>query len=164
MIEDISNNFERRLAEMNLCLPPALPAQGSYEPWVTAGRFLLISGQGPFRDGAFVHKGVIGHDISVAQGYEAAQIAGLNLIAQVKAACHGDLGRVVRAVKLLGFVRSVEHFAEHPAVIDGASDLLKNVFGASGKHSRSAVGVGSLPFGICVEIEAIFEISGSSTG
>ncbi|MFM0154934.1 RidA family protein [Paraburkholderia sediminicola] len=162
MIEDVNSIFERRLAEMNLRLPPALPAQGCYEPWVVTGGLLLISGQGPFRDGAFVHNGVVGRDISVAQGYEAAQIAGLNLIAQVKAACNGDLGRVIRAVKLLGFVRSVEHFTEHPDVIDGASDLLENVFGACGKHSRSAIGVASLPFGICVEIEAIFQISNRS--
>jgi enamine deaminase RidA (YjgF/YER057c/UK114 family) len=159
MTDAPNNIFEQRLAEMHLRLPPALPAQGSYEPWMNAGGLILISGQGPFRNGEFVHNGVIGGDISVAQGYEAAQLAGLNLIAQLKAACGGDLGRVIRAVKLLGFIRSVESFAEHPAVIDGASDLLKSVFGTCGGHSRSAIGVASLPFGICVEIEAIFEIS-----
>ena len=164
MTEDAKSIVEIRLAEMGLRLPPALPARGSYEPWSVAGDLLLISGQGPFRDGAFVHNGVIGRDISVAQGYEAAQMTALNLIAQVKAACDGDLGRVVRAVKLLGFVRSVEHFTEHPAVVDGASDLLQKVFGTRGRHSRSAIGVASLPFGICVEIEAIFEISDRPVG
>jgi enamine deaminase RidA (YjgF/YER057c/UK114 family) len=117
MTDAPNNIFEQRFAEMHLRLPPALPAQRSSEPWMNAGGLLLVSRQGPFRNGEFVHNGVIGGDISAAQGYEAARIARLNLLAQVKAACDGDLGRVIRAVKLLSFVRSVESFSEHRAVM-----------------------------------------------
>jgi enamine deaminase RidA (YjgF/YER057c/UK114 family) len=103
--------------------------------------------------------GKLGRDISVEDGQKAAELAALNLLARLKTACGGNLDRVVRCVKVVGFVNATPEFADHPKVINGASDLLVKVFGEAGRHARSAVGMGSLPFGVAVEVEAVFEVT-----
>lgn len=149
---------ESRLAELGLSLPDAPAPAANYVPYAAAGGLLFVSGQisqgaeGPIR-------GQLGHDLDVAAGREAARACALALIAQVGAACQGDLGRLRRVVKLTGFVNAAPGFTEHPAVINGASDLMVEVFGDAGRHARAAVGTSSLPFGVAVEIEGVFEIA-----
>lgn len=148
------SQFEHQLAVLGFVLPaPAAPV-ASYVPSVIAGGFLHISGQLPFEeDGSFL-KGRLGDGIDVPQGAAAAERCGLMLIAQMKAAL-GDLDRVARIVKLGGFVACTADFTDQPKVVNGASELMLKVFGESGRHARSAVGVPSLPLGACVEVDAI---------
>ena len=143
-----------KLASLGLTLPePAAPV-ASYVPAVEAGGCLYISGQLPFIDGALV-TGTLGADVSVEDGQAAAQACGLMLIAQIKKALGGDLGRVKRIVKLGVFVASTADFTDQPKVANGASDLMEAVFGDAGKHARSAVGVPALPLNAAVEIDAV---------
>ena len=149
--------IEAKLAELGLTLPePAAPI-AAYVPAVEAGGLLHISGQLPFKDGALM-TGRLGEDRDVAYGAEAAQRCGLMLVAQIKAALGGDLGRVVRIVKLGGFVNSAGDFTDQPVVINGASELMLALFGEAGRHARSAVGVPALPRGAAVEIDAIVAV------
>lgn len=154
----MTGKIDARLAELGITLPePPVPA-AAYTPFVKTGNLVFVSGQvcqGP--DGLV--KGKLGADMDVAGGYAAARLCALSLMAQARAACDGDLDRVVRVVKLLGMVNSTPDFGDHPKVVNGCSELLGEVFGASGVHARSAVGVAALPFGVAVEIEAIFEIA-----
>ncbi|WP_128254827.1 RidA family protein [Falsirhodobacter deserti] len=145
--------IENRLAELGLSLPDAPPPVANYVPFVQTGNQLFVSGQ--ISRGT---NGKLGDGITTEQGREAARFCALSLIAQAKAACGGDLDRIARVVKLVGFVNSTPDFTDQPAVINGASDLMVEVFGDAGRHARSAVSAASLPGGVSVEIEAIFEL------
>jgi enamine deaminase RidA (YjgF/YER057c/UK114 family) len=146
------------LAELGLSLPPLPTPIGNYVPTVREGNLLFLSGQGPREaDGSF-HSGKVGLDVTIEKARGHAQLAGLNLLAAMHAEL-GDLGRVRRVVKLLGMVNATPDFGEHPAVINGCSDLFVAVFGGAGRHARSAVGFASLPRGITVEIEAIVAVT-----
>jgi enamine deaminase RidA (YjgF/YER057c/UK114 family) len=147
---------EERLAALGLTLPTVPTPMANYVPYRLAGNLLYLSGQGPKRpDGSFI-VGRLGKDATLEQGYEAARITCLQLLAVAKAAL-GELSRVEAVVKLLGMVNAEPAFGDHPKVINGCSDLLVEVFGDVGRHARSAVGMGSLPNGIMVEIEAIVQ-------
>ena len=146
-----------RLAELGITLPPVPPAGGNYVHAVQTGNLLFLAGKGPFSpDGAKI-SGTVGADITTEEAYGHARSVGLLLLAAAQEFL-GDLDRVTRVVKLLGMVRATPDFGEQPKVINGCSDLLVEVFGEKGRHARSAVGMGSLPGGIPVEIEAIFEV------
>jgi enamine deaminase RidA (YjgF/YER057c/UK114 family) len=148
--------IEQRLKELGITLPDPVKPLGNYVRAVKTGNLLFVSGHGPYNDGKVV-PGKIGKDLTVEEGYHAARNVALNCLASILAAV-GDLDKVKRVVKLLGMVNCTEDFKEHPKVINGASDLLGEVFGEQGKHARSAVGMQSLPGGIAVEIEMILEI------
>lgn len=148
---------EAKLREMGLELPAVPQPVANYVPAVQVGNLLFVSGHGPARSGAFPARGKLGRELTVEQGYQAAQYVALNLLSTVKAST-GSLARVRRVVKLLGMVNSAEGFSQQPAVINGASDLLVAVFGAAGRHARSAVGMAELPMDIPVEIEMIVEV------
>ncbi len=148
---------EERLAELGLELPEPTRPFAAYVPAVRTGNLVYISGQGPMRDGAVAYPGKVGADVTPEQAKEAAQLACLAGLAALKAEI-GDLGRVTRVVKLTVFVNSAPGFDQQPAVANGASELLQEVFGETGRHARSAVGMAELPFGIPVEIEFVFEV------
>jgi len=153
----MAGQIETRLAELGITLPEAPVPAANYVPTVRTGNLLYISGQvSKDADGLIVGK--LGDGFSIEDAQAAARVSGLNVIAQAKAACDGDLDRVTRIVKLLGFVNSTPDFEQHPQVVNGASDLMVEVFGEKGRHARSAVGTSSLPFGIAVEVEAVFEV------
>ncbi|MEM7240566.1 MAG: RidA family protein [Pseudomonadota bacterium] len=152
------SNFETRLSDLGIELPDAPAPAANYVPYVQSGNMLYVSGQ-ISQDATGRICGKLGDDFSVEQGQAAARLCGLSLIAQVKAACGGDLDRLKRVVKLTGFVNCTPDFGDHPKVINGASDLMGEVFGDAGKHARAAVGSSSLPLGVAVEIEGIFEIA-----
>ena len=148
-----------RLTELGLELPkPATPV-ANYVPFVMVNGLLYLSGQGPRRADGSLCIGKVGSDVSVADAYQHAQLTGLNLLAVAHLAL-GDLARIRHVVKLLGMVNAIPTFGEHPKVINGCSDLLVNVLGDAGRHARSAVGMGSLPGNISVEIEAILQVDG----
>jgi enamine deaminase RidA (YjgF/YER057c/UK114 family) len=145
---------EQRLEEMGILLPVTPLPQANYVPWRFAGPLLYLSGQGPRLPNGSFSTGRLGRDVEVERGYEDARLTGLQLLAAAKAAL-GELSRVEAVVKLLGMVNAEPDFADHPKVINGCSDLFVDVFGEAGRHARSAVGMGSLPNRITVEIEAI---------
>jgi len=150
-------SIESRLAELGVTLPAAPAPAANYVPFVVTGSTAWISGQISQNETGLI-KGKLGADLDVAQGAAAAQRCALSILAQLKAACGGDLSRVVRAIKLVGFVNSTPDFTDQPKVINGASDFLVSVMGDAGRHARSAVSAASLPLGVAVEIEAVFEI------
>ena len=150
--------FEDKLAEMGVTLPEAAAPAANYVPFVQTGNLVHVSGQLPLLDGKFV-TGKLGDTMTAAEGAEVARLCALSLIAQVRNACGGDLERVARVVKLVGFVNSTPDFGEQPKVVNGASDFLVEALGDKGRHSRSAVSAAALPLGVAVEIEAIFEIA-----
>ena len=152
----MTTQIDRRLEELGLELPEAAAPVAAYVPAVLAGGLLHLSGQLPFRDGALM-TGRLGDGVSLAEGQEAARRCGLMLLAQVKRAL-GSLDRVERVVKLGVFVNSAADFSDQPQVANGASELMEQVFGESGRHARSAVGVPVLPRGVAVEIDAIFQV------
>lgn len=150
---------DARLAELGITLPtPAVPV-ASYVPFVRVGSLVMISGQITMEDGEIRCVGKLGESMSVEEGYQAARLCGVNLIAQMRAACDGDLDRVKRVVRLGGFVNCTGDFTDHPKVINGASDLMQEVFGDVGQHARAAVGSSSLPLGVAVEVDAVVEVS-----
>ncbi|MHC0051922.1 RidA family protein [Actibacterium sp. D379-3] len=153
----MSGTFETRLAEIGVTLPDAPAPAANYVPYVISGDLVFVSGQVSMADGAFI-TGKLGDDMTVEAGAAAAKTCAIGLLAQVKAACGGDLDRLVRVVKLTGFVNSTADFGDQPKVVNGASDFLVAALGDAGRHSRSAVSAASLPFGVAVEIEGIFEI------
>ena len=154
----MSGRIDARLAELGLSIPvPGEPA-GNYVGYVITGNLVYTAGQVPVENGERRYIGRLGREFSIHDGQKAAELAALNVLARVKAACDGDLDRVVRVVKLVGFVNAVETFGDHPNVINGASDLMVTIFGDAGRHARSAIGMGSLPFGVAVEVEGVFEI------
>lgn len=154
----MSHTIDQRLAELGLTLPDAPAPAAAYVPYVLSGGIVYVSGQ-ISQDANGLIKGKLGEDMSTEQGNEAARACALSLLAQLRAACGGDFGRLRRVVKLTGFVNSTPDFIEQPKVINGASELLVEVLGEIGWHARSAVGVASLPLGVAVEIEAMFEIA-----
>lgn len=155
----MAGTVEQRLSEMGVTLPqPAAPA-ANYVPYVRSGNLIYVSGQITMLDGELKFVGKVGEDLNVDDGYQAARICAINLIAQVREACGGDLERVRQVVKLGGFVNCTPDFTDHPKVINGASDLIAEAFGEAGKHARFAVGAAALPLGIAVEVDGIFEIA-----
>ena len=150
--------IETRLSDLGIALPNAPAAAANYVPFVQVGDQVYISGQISRDTVGGLITGKLGADLDVVQGAEAAKSCAIALLAQLKAACGGDLNRAVRAVKLVGFVNSTADFVDQPKVINGASDLLVAVMGEAGRHARSAVSAVSLPLGVAVEIEAIFEV------
>ncbi len=146
-----------RLKALGVTLPnPATPA-GNYLPWVRSGSLVFLSGQGPIRDGAFVYVGKVGTDLSVADGNAAARLSAENAVAHLAAACEGDLDRMRRVVKFVGFVNTNPGFGQLPKVLDGASDFLTDIFGATAKHPRCAIGVAMLPSNLAFAADLIFE-------
>lgn len=149
---------EARLAALGIELPDPNPPVGSYVGAVTLGNAVFVSGHGPYKDGEFIFRGKLGRELDLSTGQEAAKLTIINLLASLKAEI-GELDRVTRVVKLLVLVNSDPEFGQQPHVANGASDLLVEVFGKErGRHARSAIGMGSLPFGISVEIEGVFAI------
>ncbi len=155
----MTGKIDARLEQLKIVLPEAAAPQGTYVPWRITGNLVYIAGQGAFWDGDLKYNGRLGDDISVEEGIACARIVGLNLLTQLKAACGGDLDRVVQCVKLGGFVNSTPDFTDQPKVINGASDLMVEVFGDAGRHARFAVGAPTLPMHTSVEIDGIFEIA-----
>jgi len=145
--------------EMGLTLPQAKAPLGAYVPFVQRGHLLMISGQGPIGASGASITGRLGDGLEIEDGTRAAQMAGLNIIAQIKTALNGDVERLTRIVRLNGFVNATPDFTHHPAVINGASELMHDVFGERGVHSRIAVGVASLPMNWAVEIDAVIEVA-----
>ena len=150
--------IDKHLAELGIILPSPAKPVANYVAWSRAGNLVFISGQGPIADGKIILQGMLGDSISIDDGIKAARLCALNVVAQLRDACGGDLDRVKRIVKLVGFVNAAASFTDHPKVINGASDFMVEVFGEKGRHARSAVGSSSLPFAISVEVEAIAEI------
>lgn len=150
--------IDKRLAELGLNLPvPAKPV-ANYVPWVRTGNLVFISGQVPVENGKATYTGQLGDTVSLEDGAKSARLCAINLIAQLKDACGGDLDRVKRVVKLVGFVNATPSFTDHPKVINGASDVMVEVFGDKGRHARYAVACPSLPLGVATEVEAIVEV------
>ncbi|WP_114393756.1 RidA family protein [Oleisolibacter albus] len=154
----MAGRIEARLRDLGLELPQAAAPVAAYVPVVRTGNLLFTSGQITLWNGELRHLGKLGAGLTVEQGQEAARLCALNILAQAKAALDGDLDRVVRVVKLVGFVNSTPEFTDQPKVVNGASELMQAVFGDAGRHARSAVSAGSLPLGVAVEVEAIFEV------
>lgn len=167
----MSGRIDARLKELGIRLPAAAAAAANYVPFrVVPARFVsgagapgetahvYVAGQGPFWEGGLVYNGRLGESLTLAEGKACARIVGLNVVAQARAACAGDLDRVVRVVRLGGFVNCTADFVDIPKVIDGASELMVEVFGAAGRHARTSVAMNVLPFATSVEIDAVFEI------
>ena len=153
----MSGKFETRLAELGITLPEAPAPAANYVPFVVTGNTVYVSGQISANADGFM-TGKLGADVSVEDGAAAAQACAVSLLAQLKAACNGNIERLVRVVKLVGFVNSTADFTDQPKVINGASDFMVEALGDIGRHARSAVSAASLPLGVAVEIEGIFEI------
>lgn len=148
---------EERLAELGLELPPVAPPAGDYVPAVASGSYVYTSGQVPFVDGELAVSGKLGIDVDIDEGRQGARACTLNALAAVKSVV-GDLGKVKRVVKVVGFVNSAPDFTSQPQVMNAASELLGQVFGDAGKHARSAIGVAALPLNASVEVELIVEV------
>jgi enamine deaminase RidA (YjgF/YER057c/UK114 family) len=155
----INMTFNQKIEELKLVLPDARDPVGSYVATKIIGKMLFISGQISIAANGDLIKGKIGRELKTEEGYEAAKRCGLNIISQVKKACEDDLSKIKSCVKLTGFVNSTEDFIEQPKVINGASDLIVSVFGDAGMHTRAAVSTNSLPLGVSVEVDAIFELN-----
>ena len=154
----MTGTVDQRLNDLGITLPePAAPA-ANYIPYTVSGNLVFISGQITMADGELKYVGTVGDEFSVDDGYQAARICAINLLAQLKIACGGNLDRVKQVVKLGGFVNCTPDFTDQPKVINGASDLMVEALGDAGKHARFAVGAPSLPLGIAVEVDGIFEI------
>lgn len=148
----------KKLEELNIQLPIAAKPAANYVPYMISGNQVVISGQIPFVNGSLEGQvGKLGADFSIEQGKAVAKVCAINIISQLKDACKGDLSKA-KCIRLGVFVNSTPDFKDHPAVANGASDLIAEVFGENGKHARAAVGVAALPFGVAVEVEAIFEL------
>ena len=147
-----------RIDKLGIELPTAASPAANYVPYVLSGNQVVIAGQIPFWNGELTGLGKLGSNLSVDEGAKIARVCGLNLLAQLKVACGGDLDRVSQVVKLGGFVNCIDSFTEQPEVINGASDLMVEIFDDIGRHARFAVGVGSLPRGVAVEVDGVFEL------
>ena len=154
----MANIIDQRLKELNIELDEASVPAGSYVPYVVTNNLVFISGQLPFINGKLTIKGKVGKDVSIDDAIKMSEACAKALLSQLKAACNGNLDKVKKVVKLGGFVASSPDFTDQPKVINGASDLIVNIFGNNGKHSRFAVGVAALPLNVPVEIDGIFEI------
>jgi len=155
----MAGKIDARLKELGIELPAPPAPVASYVPTVASGNLVYVSGQVTLGPHGLEYVGKVGDKISLDDGKAAARLCAVNVIAQVKAACGGDLDRVRRCVKVTVFVNAVPDFTQHPEVANGASDLFQQVFGEAGRHSRAAVGAGSLPRGVACEVEAVFEIA-----
>ena len=155
----MTNAIDARLAELGITLPEPPAPVASYVPYVISGKQVFISGQVTLEAGALKYVGTVGKDLTLADGQAAARLCAINLLAQLKAAAGGNLSRVTRCVKLGVFVNAAPGFTQHPEVANGASDLMLEVFGEAGRHARAAVGAGSLPRNVAVEVEAVFELA-----
>ena len=151
--------IEDNIKKLNINLPNAPDPVGSYVATKIAGKFLYISGQVSINEKGEFIKGKVGKELNLEEGYEAAKRCALNIVSQSKKACGNDLSRIKSCIKLTGYVNSTDDFIEQPKVINGASDLISSVFGEIGKHTRAAVSVNSLPLGVAVEVDAIFELN-----
>ena len=154
----MANIIDQRLKELNIELDDASAPAGSYVPYVITNNLVFISGQLPFINGQLTIKGKVGDNVSLDDAVKMSEACAKALLSQLKAACNGNLDKVNKVVKLGGFVASAPNFTDQPKVINGASDLIVNIFGDKGKHSRFAVGVAALPLNVPVEIDGIFEI------
>ena len=152
-------NFDDKIKELEIELPEAKAPVGSYVATKIVGKLLYISGQISMNASGELIKGKVGKDLTTDEAYKAAERCGLSIVAQVKNACDGDLSKIKSCVKLTGFVNSTEDYIEQPKVINGASDLITSIFGDAGMHTRAAVSTNSLPLGVSVEVDAIFEIN-----
>lgn len=155
----MTGRVDSRLKELSITLPKAVAPVANYVPYVVSGNLVFISGQVTLGPNGLEYVGQVGKDFTVEEGQAAARLCAINLIAQLREACGGNLDRVTRCVKVTGFVNAIPGFAQHPEVINGASDTIVQVFGDIGKHARAAVGAGSLPRNVAVEVEAVFEIA-----
>ena len=152
-------SFEEKIKELKIVLPEAKAPVGSYIAAKKVGNLLFISGQISINSNGELIKGKIGKDLSLEDGYNAAKNCGLSIISQVKKACNDDLSKVKSCIKLTGFVNSTDDFVDQPKIINGASDLIASIFGEAGMHTRAAVSTNSLPLGVAVEVDAIFELN-----
>ena len=152
-------NFEENLKKNNIILPKAADPVGSYVATKISGKILFISGQISIDEKGQLIKGKVGKDLTTEAGYNAAKRCALSIVAQVKKACNDDLSKIKSCVKITGFVNSTDNFTDQPKVINGASDLIALIFGNSGMHTRAAVSTNSLPLGVSVEVDAIFELN-----
>ena len=150
--------IENRLKELNIKIDKIPAPAANYLPYIKSGNQIFISGQLPVKNGEIAFKGKVGNEVTIEEAREEAKICAINIIANLKEACDGDLNKVKKCVKLGIFINAIDDFAQHPQIGNGASDLMVDIFAEKGKHSRFAVGVSSLPFNVPVEIDAIFEI------
>lgn len=155
----MSGKIDARLKELGITLPQAPMPAANYVPFVRSGTLLFIAGQIPMEGGKPQFIGKLGREFKIEDGQKAARACALNVIAQARAALGGDLDKVKRCVRVGGFVNSTPDFGDQPEVINGASDVIVQIFGDAGKHARAAVGVGALPRGVATEVEAIFEVA-----
>jgi len=153
-----ANEIEERLRSLGVELPPPAPPAANYVPFVISGKTVYVAGQLPMADGKVRYTGKAGGTVGIEDAQKAARLCAVNLLAQAKAAADGDLGRIARCVKLGGFVNAVPDFADHPQVMNGASDLIAEALGPAGRHARFAMGASSLPFDATVEVDAVFEL------
>tara|TARA_B100001093_G_scaffold513840_1_gene586584 strand:+ start:350 stop:811 length:462 start_codon:yes stop_codon:yes gene_type:complete len=151
--------FEENIKKLKIDLPDAKAPVGSYVATKIVGKLLYISGQISINENGELIKGKIGQELTTEEGYKAAKRCGLSIISQVKKACDNDLSKIKSCIKLTGFVNSTDNFIEQPKVINGASDIIASIFGDAGMHTRAAVSTNSLPLGVCVEVDAIFELN-----
>ena len=152
------STIESRLSDMGITIPSPAAPLASYVGHVVHNGIVIVSGQLPMVDGKLAYTGILGQDVSVEEAAEAAKVCAINILAQVKIACGGDLDRIERCIRLGGFVASTPEFGDHPKVINGASDFIGEALGDKGAHARAAVGVAALPFNTCVEVEGMFAI------
>ena len=152
-------DIENKIKSLNIVLPEPKAPVGAYVATKIVGKLLFISGQVSIDNNSKLITGKVGKELNNDEGYKAAERCGLSIISQAKVACHGDLSKVKSCVKLTGFVNSTDNFTDQPKVINGASDLIASVFGDAGMHTRAAVSTNSLPLGVSVEVDAIFELN-----
>ena len=154
----MAGKIDARMKELGITLPPAPAPAANYIPWVISQGMVFIAGQIPTKDGKPAYVGKVGKELTVEQGQEAARACALNILAHLRAACGGDLDKVARCAKVGAFVNCTPEFTDQPQVVNGASDLFVAVLGEAGKHARFAVGAPSLPRGVAVEVDAVFEL------
>jgi enamine deaminase RidA (YjgF/YER057c/UK114 family) len=150
--------IEKNLAALKIVLPAAPTPAANYLPWKITGNQLWIAGQAPIRDGKYDYLGRVGDAVTPEQAYAAARLSGINVLAQVKAACKGDWSRMVKAVRICGYISAAPDFYDFPKVLDGCSDLMFEVLGDAGKHVRTVMGVSGLRFNVPIVVDAVFEI------
>ena len=152
-------SFEKKIKDLNINLPEAKAPVGNYVATKIVGKLLYISGQISIDEKGELIKGKVGNELDTEQAYQAAKRCGLSIVSQAKNACEGDLSKIKSCIKLTGFVNSIDSFTDQPKVINGASDLMASIFGEAGMHTRAAVSTNSLPLGVAVEVDAIFELN-----
>ena len=155
-----ATNVEQRLSALNIILPAAPAPAANYLPWTITGNQLWIAGQAPIRAGKYDYVGRVGKEVTPQQAHAAARLCAINVLAQVKAACEGDWSRLVKAVRICGYISAAPDFFDFPKVLDGCSDLMFEVLGDAGKHVRTVMGVSGLRFNVPIVVDAVFEIRG----